>query len=91
MELDELAPHVRGYWATWNDGTAAIPWIESDVPGQGHVGRFLDGLPKDKRIAFSTVLSPVLAGMLHRRGFHYEERLIFAEEFGEWVDGWVRP
>jgi hypothetical protein len=89
-DLEELAPHVMGYWATWEDGTRAVPWISSTDPGAGHVGRFLDGLPTDQRIAFPTVLSPKLAGMLHRRGFVHDDRLVWAAEYGEWVEGWVR-
>jgi len=90
LELDELAPHVRGYWSVWKDGTRAVPWVQCDEPGAGHMGRFLDSLPTDQRIAFPTVISEVLAGMLQRRGFHFEQRLIWADDEGEWVEGWVR-
>ena len=91
MELVEFLPHVWGYTSLWSDGTLAIPVIQSDMERAGHGGRFLDSLPKDVRIAFPTVVSGILSGMLSRRGFRFEENLIYAVELGEWVDGWVRP
>jgi hypothetical protein len=68
-ELDPLDPHVSGFM--FDNGVQGIyvPLVVSEDPGKGHVGAFLDALPKDRRVVFSTVVNAVLAGMLTRRGF----------------------
>lgn len=60
-DLERLDPPIRGGFA--------IPFIMATEPGMGAVGRFLDSLPRDTWIFFSTVLNPVLEEMLLRRGF----------------------
>lgn len=45
--------------------------IVAQHPGRGDGGRFLDSLPRDKRIIVTCVLSEVLIGMLQRRGYAY--------------------
>ena len=63
-----IAPGVRGY--TFEDEKEVwIPLIFAVRKGNGDVGRYLDGLPRSKRIIVPTVTSSRLAGMLARRGF----------------------
>ena len=66
-----------------------IPVIMALVPGSGDVGRYLDALPRDRRIVFPTVISNRLIGMLERRGFHVEPEWA-PEPFMEWVECMVR-
>lgn len=40
--------------------------------GSGHVGRYLDTLPRDRLVVVPFVVSARLAGMLRRRGFHLD-------------------
>lgn len=85
--MDDLAPGVRGY--TMVDGdTIYVPVILATEEGSGAVGRFVDSLPTDKTVVFSSTLSDRLAGMLTRRGFHYEAR--YFPEAEEYVDCFVR-
>ena len=83
----ELATGVRGVLFETEEGIY-IPWISADREGSGHVGRYLDSLPRDHRVVFPTVISRRLAGMLRRRGFH--ETTEYAPEFGELVDVYER-
>ena len=82
-----LAPGVHG-WLFDTPNGIYIPIITADRPGSGEVGRFLDGLPKDRDVKFPCVLSPILRGMLLRRGFVDGEE--FSEDYGETVDLMVR-
>lgn len=63
-----LGPGVRGVLFDRPDGVF-IPSIYAEKEGSGDVGRYIDSLPKDRRVVFSTVLSPRLRGMLLRRGY----------------------
>lgn len=63
-----LAPGVCGILLNQPDGIW-IPYIRAIEPGRGDVARFLDDLPRDRRILFPNVLSPLLRAMLARRGF----------------------
>jgi hypothetical protein len=83
----EIAPGVHGYLIE-EDNVLWIPVIWAQTPGQGDVGRFLDGLPRDKTVRFPTVLSAQLAIMLGRRGFLPTQ--VWAPEFGEAVNVWER-
>lgn len=65
----ELAPGVRGYTVDSGDKGFYVPLIYAEDEGSGAVGAYLDGLPRDRRVVFPTVLSGRLAGMLQRRGF----------------------
>lgn len=65
-----------------------LPVISAARPGTGDVGRFLDALPKDRRVVFPTVMSPILRGMLLRRGF--ADALEFCPEFGGYVEVMAR-
>jgi hypothetical protein len=80
---ERLAPGVFGY-ATETDRGLYVGWIAAEREGSGDVGRYLDQLPRDRRVVFPTILSLRLAGMLLRRGFTVGKE--YAEEFGEWVD-----
>ena len=63
-----LAPGVIGYSVETEKGLY-IPMISAVSEGSGEVGTFLDSLPVDRRVVFSSVLSARLKGMLERRGF----------------------
>lgn len=85
--LDLLAPGVLGY-SVEEDGALYIPVIMAEKEGSGDVGRFLDGLPRDKTIKVPGVASERLRGMLERRDFRSTSE--WAEEFGERVEVFVR-
>ena len=87
MNLDQLAEGVVGY-SIEDGGATCFPVVDSTERGKGHVSRFLDGLPKDRTIKFPTVISPILRGMLTRRGFKIVKE--WAEEFGEHAEVFVR-
>jgi len=74
-----VAPGVR---AIVFDAPAGIyvSWISAEREGSGDVGRFIDSLPKDRRVVFPNVISNRLARMLERRGFEASEES--APEFG---------
>lgn len=63
-----LAPGVRGTAFDTPNGIY-IPLVHAEKRGNGDVGRFLDSLPRDRRVCFPTVISSRLVGMLKRRGF----------------------
>lgn len=65
-----------------------VPLINAEQPGQGAVGRYLDSLPRDQRVVFPNVLSAVLAGMLHRRGFALTDE--YSPEFEARIPCWER-
>lgn len=65
-----------------------IPIINADKPGNGDVGRFLESLPSDRDVKIPTVLSPILRGMLLRRGF--VDTTEFSEEWGDDVEIMLR-
>ena len=84
---ERLGPGVRGYTLEFGRGLY-VPWIAAEREGQGDVGRYLDALPCNQRVVFPNVISPRLAGMLLRRGFHVEDE--WAAEFNEYVECFVR-
>lgn len=63
-----LAPGVHGHLFDTPEGLY-VPIITADEPGTGDVARFLDSLPRDKRVVFPSVWSLRLREMLLRRGF----------------------
>ena len=67
-EEPQIAPGVRGIVFDMLDGLY-LPLILAEREGAGDVGRFLDALPKDRRIVFPNVVSQRLLGMLQRRGY----------------------
>lgn len=62
--------------------------IAAERPGRGDVARYLDSLPKNRRVVFPTVISALLRGMLQRRGFELTSE--WSPEFGEHVDIYER-
>ena len=71
------------------DGALYVPIIEAERPGSGDVGRYLDSLPRDRRVVIPNVMSERLAGMLERRGFTLTTEWAPAP-FEEWVPVWER-
>ncbi len=63
-----LAPGVRGVVFDEPEGIT-VTAIFAEDEGSGAVSAWLAGLPKDRRVTFTTVLSRRLAGMLARRGY----------------------
>jgi hypothetical protein len=60
---------VHGYAIQDGPGALWLPVIMGIPAGAGHVGRFLETLPRDRAIIVPTVVSKQLKDMLHRRGF----------------------
>lgn len=87
MRLDRLAPGVEGYMVE-HLGATYIPLVIAIQPGNGAVGKWLDSLDNAKTWKFPTVLSPILEGMLRRRGFKLG--LEWSPEFGEMAEVWIR-
>jgi len=85
---DELAPDVWGYTVDCGDKGLYVPLVSTTKPGEGRVGLYIDSLPRDRRVVFPNVLSPILKGMLIRRGFTLTRE--FAEEFNDFVPCWER-
>lgn len=73
-----LAEGVRGFAFDTVNGIY-ITAIHADKIGSRHVSKFLDSLPRDKRIVFPVVVSPRLRAMLIRRG--YVERWEIGEPY----------
>jgi hypothetical protein len=67
-EEPQLAPGVRGIAFDTPTGIY-IPLVRAEQRGAGAVSRFLDSLPKDRRVVFPCVISRRLGEMLLRRGF----------------------
>jgi hypothetical protein len=88
---EPIAPGVLGYTVEKGDDLY-VPFVMAEKEGNGDVGRYLDGLPTDRRIVFPDVLSGRLLGMLVRRGYHLEIEYTSKEEYGfvEPVECWVR-
>lgn len=79
----EIASGVEGYTVDLGEKGLYIPLVQATDPGNGDVGRFIDGLPTDRRIVFPNVINGKLEGMLKRRG--YVEEHEWSEDFGEMV------
>lgn len=69
----DLAPGVEGL-AIQFDGVFELGGIRAIREGDGSVGRYLDGLPRDLTVIVPYVTSSRLAGMLERRGFRNQRR-----------------
>lgn len=83
----KLAEGVSGYTMR-SHGWYYIPVVAADHPGSGDVSRFLDGLPRDENIRFATVMNPILAAALERRGF--VKAKAYSREIGGWFDVYER-
>jgi hypothetical protein len=67
-------------------GPLEVRSVLADEPGvPGAVGRWLDTLPRDRKVIVPAVVSPRLAGMLVRRGF--ARRRWFDARVGNHDDG----
>jgi hypothetical protein len=88
LRLDELAPGVAGYTFDREADGLYVPLVAALRPGHGAVGRYLDILPRDRRVVFPNVISPVLEGMLQRRGFTLIEE--WSEDYEAMVPCWHR-
>jgi hypothetical protein len=66
--MAHIAPGVIGHTEE-RDGAHYILLLAAVDEGRGDVGRYLDLLPRDRRIVVPNVLNDILAGMLKRRGF----------------------
>ena len=82
-----LAPGVLGYSLETEEGLY-IPFIAAVEEGSGHVGRYLDSLPTDRRVCVPGVLNSRLAGMLTRRGF--TPIMEWTEQYEEWIEVYER-
>lgn len=85
-----LAPGVYGWTRDLSDGSLEIPSLRAETEGNGDIGRYLDGLPTDRKIVVPLVTNPRLAGMLERRGFVLRERFFPEILGGTWSNAWVR-
>lgn len=63
-----LSNNVRGFAFDTPHGIY-IPLVIAEKPGNGDVGKFLDRLPRHRRVIFPSVINAKLQGMLRRRGF----------------------
>lgn len=63
-----LAPGVRGFAFDTVNGIY-ITSIHADKVGSGMVSKFLDALPRNRRVVFPVVVNSKLRGMLLRRGY----------------------
>jgi hypothetical protein len=86
-DLPYIAEGVIGYTEE-HDGALYVPVIYSTEPGRGNVSRYLDSLPRDRRVVVPCVISSTLAGMLVRRGF--VEEWEWNAELEEAAPCWVR-
>lgn len=73
-----LAEGVRGFAFDTHNGIY-ITAVHADRIGSGHVSKFLDSLPKNRRVVFPVVVNAKLRGMLMRRG--YVERWEIGEPY----------
>lgn len=89
-EMVDLAPGVFGFTRNDPDGSLVIPMVVAEYEGTGDVGRYLDSLPRDRRVVVEECISLRLAGMLERRGFVEQEAATFDPDTQEWVRGHVR-
>lgn len=78
MNEPRLTEGVRGFAFNTNNGIY-VTAIRAEEPGKGHVSKFLDGLPTDRRVVFPVVISNKLRAMLVRRGF--EEKWEIGEPY----------
>ncbi|MFQ5813001.1 MAG: hypothetical protein ACE5I2_07415 [Anaerolineae bacterium] len=88
LEVDELAPGLKGYIVETDDAIY-VPFIEAVERGKGALTRYLDGLERGpKAVKIPTVLSERLERYLARRGYRLTEE--WAEEFNTWALVWVK-
>jgi len=89
-EMVLLAPGVYGFTRDDPDGALVIPMIIGESPGSGDVARYLNTLPKNRRVIVEACISTRLAAMLERRGFVWRPDATLDPDTHEVVDGLVR-
>jgi hypothetical protein len=83
-----LEEGIDGYLCVHGD-TVYLSSIEVQVPNQGRCQRYLEKLEsKYKVVKVPNVISAALLHILQKRG--YKPIAEWAEEFGEFVDVWVK-
>ena len=83
-----LEGDLSGYWCEGPDAIT-VPFLESRSPHAFLA--FLSAIEQlGKKIIFPTVLNGRLAVLLEKRGYHYSETAMYAEEVKEWCDGYVK-
>jgi len=88
-ETVPVAPGVRAWIKDDGPpGEMLLLGVLAEVEGSGDVGRWLDALPRDRKVAVPNVTSERLAGMLERRGFRKRRR--YDEHLDDWLEVWVR-
>ena len=88
LDLDELAPGLRGYTME-HGGATYIPALFADKPGNGALTKYLDKLEKDGvTIKVPNVLSARLEAYLERRGYVLIGE--YSPQFQEVVPVWVK-
>lgn len=85
-----IAPGVYGWTRDLADGGLEIPSLRAESEGNGDIGRYLDALPKNRKIVVPLVTNPRLMGMLERRGFVECDRFMPEILGGVWGKAWVR-
>lgn len=68
VNQSRLAEGVRGFAFDTLNGIY-ITAVHADKIGSGHVSKFLDSLPKNRRVVFPVVVNAKLRDMLIRRGY----------------------
>lgn len=86
----KLAPGVYGWTRDLADGSLEIPSLRAEHEGDGSVGKYINSLPRDRKIIVPLVTNPRLAGMLDRRGFVERERFFPEIMGGVWSTVWIR-
>lgn len=86
--VEEIDRASGGYAVETADGEIYIPVVMMNPPGKGRGGQFLDALPRDRTVKFPCVMSPILEGMLERRGFR--QIMEWSVDMEEWVPVHVR-
>ena len=78
----EIWPGVHGIWFDRPDGIY-FAMVMAKVRGNGDVGRMLDALPRERKVVFTNVMSPILMGMLERRGFVQKQVWLYDPEMDD--------
>jgi hypothetical protein len=70
-QVREIGAGVTGFEEETASGLHVVA-ISSNLPGEGLVSLYLNGLPDDRRVIVHDVVSPVIRDALLRRGFTLE-------------------
>ncbi|PLS19197.1 hypothetical protein CVD28_01960 [Bacillus sp. M6-12] len=76
-EMKRLAPGIKGHLIDTGHKGVYIPTLFSEKQGNGTAGAYIDSLKEAyAQIRFPNVLSPILQGMLKRRGFYLKREYV---------------